>query len=799
MFDKPAPGWPGIPARWTSSAKSGIGTALSGRSQVWFTLSHGILNEIYYPRLDQACTRDFGFIVTDGKSFFSEEKRDARTVIRPMAEGVPAFAIASTCIHGRYRLDKLVLCDPRRDVLLQRVELHPLAGALADYRLYALLAPHLVNRGAHNTAWIGEYKGEPMLFAEGSGTALAIGCSVPFRACSVGFVGESDGWQDLFRHFELRWQYDVARDGNVALTGDIDLHRSGGRFVLALGFGRHAEEAALRVRTSLGEGVDAALEQYVAGWRAWQETLRPLDPEPRPDGANPYRASAAVLRIHEASSFAGGYIASLSIPWGYAKGDEDLGGYHLVWPRDLVETAGGLLAAGAHAEARQVIYYLQAIQEADGHWPQNCWLDGTAYWNGVQMDECAFPILLVDLARREGILAEAELRGFWTMVERAAGYIVRNGPVTGQDRWEEDGGYSPFTLAVEIAALLAAADLAELFGTPAQAAYLRETADIWNGLVERWTYATDTPLARELGIDGYYVRIAPPDTADAASPLDGYVPIKNRPPAAGSQKASLTVSPDALALVRFGLRAPDDPRIRNTVRAIDALLRVDLPAGPCWRRYNGDGYGEHEDGSAFDGTGIGRLWPLLTGERAHYEIAAGNLAEARAMLTALESFASDGHMLPEQIWDVDDIPERELFRGRPSGSAMPLVWAHAEHIKLLRSLADGRVFDMPPQPRERYQIDGVQARHCVWRFQNKCRSIPAGATLRVEVLAAAVIHWSADGWRTTHETATQDSGFGVHGADLDTARLRAGAAIVFTFHWRGDDRWEGTDFTVAVV
>src|SRR4051812_13867255 len=173
-LENPAPGSPGIPARWTSSAKSGVGTALSASSRVWFTLSHGILNEIYYPRVDRACTRDFGLIVTDGRGFFSEEKRDTASVIRPIDDGVPAFSITSTCDQGRYRLEKLVLSDPRRDVVLQRVEFRALAGAIADYRIYALVAPHLVNRGAGNTAWIDDYKGVPMLFAEGSGTALAV-------------------------------------------------------------------------------------------------------------------------------------------------------------------------------------------------------------------------------------------------------------------------------------------------------------------------------------------------------------------------------------------------------------------------------------------------------------------------------------------------------------------------------------------------------------------------------------------------------------------------------------------------
>ena len=797
-FENSAPGWPGIPARWTSSAKSGVGTAATARSRVWFTLSHGILNEIYYPRIDQACTRDFGFIVTDGRSFFSEEKRDTRSVIHPIDDGVPAFAITSTCVQGRYCLDKLVLSDPRRDVVLQRVTFHGLDGAAADYRLYALLSPHLVNRGAGNTAWLADYKGVPMLFAEGRGSALAVGCTAPFIARSAGFVGVSDGWQDLSQHYAMAWRYDQARDGNVALTAEIDLRACGGSFVLALGFGRHEEEAALRVRSSLSEGVDAVLGEYVARWRAWQNKLLPLDPVPASPSHNTYRISTAVLRTHEASSFVGGYIASLSIPWGFAKGDEDLGGYHLVWPRDLVETAGGLLAAGAKAEALHVIQYLQAIQEADGHWPQNCWLDGTAYWNGIQMDECAFPILLVDLARREDALPEADLAGLWPMVQRAAGFIVRNGPITEQDRWEEDGGYSPFTLAVLIAALLAAADFADAVSAPKEAVYLRETADLWNSLVERWLYATGTPLAKEIGVDGYYVRIAPPDISDAPSPFEGLVLIKNRLPQDSYQPASQMVSPDALALVRFGLRAPDDPRILNTIRVIDALLKVDLPPGPCWRRYNGDGYGEHEDGSAFDGTGIGRPWPLLTGERAHYELAAGNRAGAETLLAALEGFASDGHLIPEQVWDAPDIPERELFRGRPSGSAMPLVWAHAEHIKLMRSLADGRVFDLPPQPRQRYQIEKMRSRLAVWRFNQKSWGLPAGRVLRVELPLAASIHWSSDGWRTIHDTPTQDSGFGLHHAELDTAELAIGCEVVFTIYWADDRRWEGVDYRLVV-
>jgi len=262
------------------------------------------------------------------------------------------------------------------------------------------------------------------------------------------------------------------------------------------------------------------------------------------------------------------------------------------------------------------------------------------------MDEAAFPILLVDMLRRGSPFILGDLKRWWALVSRAAGYIVKNGPVTQQDRWEEDAGYSPFTLAVEISGLLAAADLAQAVGLPEIATFLRETADCWNDNIERWIYAIGSDLAQQIGVEGYYVRIAPPDSDCAASMLEGFVPIKNRPPGESSARAAHLISPDSLALVRFGLRAPDDPRILNTVKMIDALLKVQLPQGPCWYRYNDDGYGEHQDGSPFDGTGIGRAWPLLAGERAHYELAAGRPQVAEDLLKVMELATQGGHLIP---------------------------------------------------------------------------------------------------------------------------------------------------------
>ncbi|MES1255474.1 MAG: glucan 1,4-alpha-glucosidase [Acidobacteriota bacterium] len=792
-----APGWPGIPPRWTSSAKTGVGTALQFNSRVWFTLSHGITNEVYYPRLDRACIRDLGLIITDGREFVSEEKRDTASTSAWVAPGVPAYHLVNTHRGGRYRIEKDILSDPRRETILQQVQFTPLSGTLADYQVFVLLAPHLANRGWGNTAWVGDHKGVPMLFAERHGTALAVACTPAWTAGSAGFVGVSDGWQELAANKTLRTRYLRAENGNVALTGAVDLTEGRGAFLVALAFGSSPMEAGHRAHASLLDGFAAARASYVSAWTAWQDQLRSIDGVGFDDGRFA-RTSAAVIRCHEEKHIPGALIASLSIPWGAEKGDEDLGGYHLVWPRDLVEAAGGLLAVGAADSARRILDYLRATQEADGSWSQNMWVDGEPYWHGIQLDETAFPVLLVDLLHREGHLDAAGVCAVWPMVRRAVRFIVRNGPVTEQDRWEENAGLSPFTVAVQIAALLVAAGLAEHGAEPAIAPYLRETADAWNETIDRWVYVRGTGLARDAGVDGYYVRIAPPETADAASPAEGFVPIKNRPWLQSHAPATQIVSPDALALVRFGLRAPDDPRILNTVRVIDHFLKFESAAGPVWRRYNGDGYGEHEDGSAFDGEGIGRPWPLLTGERAHYELAAGRPHEAARLLATMEACASDGGLLPEQIWDDADVPERELFAGRPSGSAMPLVWAHAEYLKLRRSLRDGRIFDLPPQTWQRYVATRTRPAHACWRFNHKLETMLFGRVLRIETLVPAVVRWSTDDWADTRETEARDTGLDEYVTDLPTETLLPGTVVVFTFYWPEAGRWEGVDFRVVV-
>ncbi len=789
-----APGWPGIPPRWTSSAKEGVGTSASYQSKVWFTISHGILNEVYYPRIDQANLRDMEFLVADRDQYFSEEKRDTSRRISQLDPGVPGYKLVNTCKKGRYRMTKIVITDPERDVLLQKVHFDSIRGGLGDYGVYALLAPHIGNRGYGNNGWVGNYKGTPMLFAQREGTALALACSTPFKKMSCGYVGYSDGWQDINANKKMTWAYASAPNGNIALSGELDMPSCDGDFVIAIAFGRTPEEAGQQARNALLKDFDMVQEAFVDGWK--KSRSRNMDfGKTNEGGFNLYHVSNTVLRTHEEKSYPGAVIASLSIPWGFSKGDDDLGGYHLIWPRDLAQAAGGLIACGDVEHAKETLLYLMSTQEEDGHWVQNMWLDGSPYWGGIQMDETAFPILIADHLKRLDALIGLDA---WPMIRRAAAYLVRNGPVTQQDRWEEDGGYSPFTLAAEIAALLAAADFAEEKGDFGLASYLRETGDCWNENIERWTYVSETELASKFRVKGYYCRIAHANPVDAELPASAFVAIKNRPLGQDVLPREQIVSVDALALVRYGLRSPEDPKILDSVKVIDAVLRKETRTGPVWHRYNLDGYGEHEDGSPFDGTGVGRGWPLLAGERAHYELARGNIEEAKRLLHVMEAQANPGGLIPEQVWDAEDIPSRALHNGRPTGSAMPLVWAHAEYVKLVRSISEGKIFDMPPQTVARYLSNKIKSRLSAWRFNQKIRAIPLGKNLRIEVLASAMVHWTSNNWQTASDHKTIDTGLGVHYVDLPTSKLSLDSNVVFTFRWLEAGEWEGADFQVTV-
>jgi glucoamylase len=783
-----APGAPGISPTWTSSAKDMVGCGL-GPARLWFTIGFGIINEIYYPRVDIPQIRDLGFIVTGPDGFWSEVKRNENYSLRLLAPGVPAVEIVHE--HSRYTLRLRVTPDPRRDVLVIECRLDPAPKARdgGDLGLYVLVAPHLGATGYDNIATVERYRSRRVLMAEQGPFGLALAAvdqhqRDAFGRASAGYVGSSDGWQDFARNGAMTWQYGTAGPGNVALVGELPR-----RCVLALGFGSSAEAAATLAISSLIQRFDNLLSQQIADWERWQAgcsehgvSMLDLPPEIRDQA----EISAVVLRSHLDKTYPGAMVASLSVPWGHTGNQR--GGYHLVWPRDLVECAGALLALGADAEARDTLRYLIATQNEDGHWNQNQWLGGTPYWQGLQLDETALPVLLATEFDEREALRGIEVED---MVRRALGYIARTGPSSGQDRWEENEGINAFTLGVCIAALVAGAAL-----LPApECDWALALADFWNEQIEAWTTVSGTELARQYGIPGYYIRVAPPGIVTEAGASTAIVPIRNRRGDLGL-RGDQQIGTEFLQLVRFGLRRADDPLILGSLTLADALLRTDTPAGPVWHRYLGDGYGEHEDGSAFDGTGIGRGWPLLTGERGHYEIEAGN--DPLPYLAAMAAMASPGGMIPEQVWDAEELPGRRLYPGRASGSAMPLAWAHAEFIKLLVSRQINRPFDRPRAMWQRYRARRPVAAHAFWWPHAPIGAMRAGAMLAVALPFPAVVRWSRDFWQQTEEAASVDSKLGFHVAVLDTAALKPGNRVDFTWRRQDNGEWAGRDITVLV-
>ncbi|MGH9454830.1 MAG: glycoside hydrolase family 15 protein, partial [Terriglobia bacterium] len=513
------------------------------------------------------------------------------------------------------------------------------------------------------------------------------------------------------------------------------------------------------------------------------------------DGGNLYHSSFSLLLAHEDKSYPGAIIASLSIPWGESKSDEDQGGYHLVWTRDMVNSATGMLAAGNSVTPMRALIYLAVSQQKDGGFPQNFWINGKPYLRGIQLDEVAFPILLAWRLRRE-----KALEGFdpYPMVLRAASYLVRHGPVTQQERWEEASGYSPSTLASNIAALICAACFARERHDEATAKFLEEYADFLESHVEGWTVTTDGTLVPE--IRRHYIRILPEDIGNPCPDEDpncGLLTIVNRPPGMQSSfPAKEIVDAGFLELVRYGIRRPDDPLIANSVEVVDAVLKVDTPFGPCWHRYNYDGYGQRDDGGPFTLWGKGRAWPLLTGERGHYELAAGR--DVKPLIRALEAFASATGLLPEQVWDEADRPAVHMHLGKPTGAAMPLMWAHAEYIKLLRSVCDGRVFDLIPEVEDRYLGHRKECQLLeIWKPNRQPRVVKRGYTLRIQMPAPFRLHWSRNEWQNTEDTASLVTALGIEFVNIPVSRTQQ-APIRFTFFWPSRDSWEGRDYAVLV-
>ena len=676
-----APGAPGARALWTPGNKDGFGTSTTLASKVWYTLNGGELTEVYYPDLGTPAVRDLQFVVTDGKSWVEREREDTEHAVSLTDSRSLSYQQVNTDPQGRFRITKTYTTDPSRSVLLMRVHFESLTNQ--PLHLYVLYDPSLSGNGDDDS---GSTVGSALV-ASDTAAASALVSNPAFTKTSSGYLGTSDGWTDLSSHYSMDWNYTSAPDGNVVQTGRMELTGKAGSqdATLALGFGSSTAAALTAANASLTGGFGAAQTAYESGWHDY------LAGHTRPQSAagheQLYDVSLMVLGASEDKTYRGAFIASPTMAWVWGQIPGYNGPYHLVWSRDLYEMATADIAAGYRDAAERALNFLWTRQqEPDGCLPQNSHVDGSPEWTGLQLDEVADPIMLAwQLGQTDP--------DTWSHVQRAVGCILANGPVT-QERWENAIGYSPASIAAEIAGLVCGAQIAQANGDSGAAAQYRATADDWRSQLEHWTVTTNGPLSPA----PYFLRITMDGNADAGTTYtlaDGGPTVDQR----------TVVDPSFLELVRLGVLRADDPAVLSTLPVVDRELGVDTPNGQFWHRYNHDGYGESLTGGPFgNNDGVGRLWPIFAGERGEYELAAGelsgDLASARAAamnrLNAIANTANDGLMLPEQVWD-DNPPSGTDGRlpGTGTGSATPLGWTHAQFIRLAWSIDAGRPVERP--------------------------------------------------------------------------------------------------------
>ncbi|HZL29202.1 MAG TPA: glycoside hydrolase family 15 protein [Acidobacteriaceae bacterium] len=793
--DGPAFGAPGLEPRWTSSKKDAVATAYAASSRIWFTVSHGTLNEIYYPTIDRPQTRDMELLFTDGETFFHEEKRDLQYDFHHIDNDALAVRVVATDLGGRYTVTKEFVTDPHHPVVLMNVKIDGDEALLAKLKCYPLLAPHLDGGGAGNSARSISVAGRRCILAWKNNVSLAFGADCGFSRSSCGYVGSSDGFQDILTNGKMTWDFGQALNGNLAVMGEIDVAKNR-EFTIAIALGDGHHSALAGMMQTLSTPYELHRKRYIEQWHraASPERLASVST----DNGRLMRVSHNTILAHEDKTYSGAFIASASIPWGASKSDDDLGGYHLVWTRDMVQSATALLACGRIDTARRALVYLACTQRPDGGFAQNFWIDGTPYWTGIQLDEVAFPIMLAWRLWKVDGLGSFDVLPF---VTQAAAFLCRYAPVTQQERWEENAGYSPSTLAAVISGLLCASDIVTARGNEALGVFYEDYADWIEAHLDEWTTTDEGVLHPE--VKCHYMRIRPPAPGepfhnDSIPP--GTIRIANRGPGEKDTfDAREVVDGGFLELVRYGVRRADDPLMVDTLKVIDRVLKIDTPYGPCWRRYNHDGYGQRKDGGPYLGWGQGRAWPILTGERAHYELAAGE--NVTPYIKALEQFSSIGGMLPEQVWDYADMPAEGLYFGQSAGSAQPLVWAHAEYVKLLRSVADGRVFDRISVVAERYAVAQDQrnfmSRMEIFQLSRPISAMVQGGSFRIIDAQPFQVTWTVDDWATAIHTESTVVGPPGSFADICISPQTTGT-LIFTLYWPGQDHWLGRNIEVSI-
>ncbi|MEU4237460.1 glycoside hydrolase family 15 protein [Actinoplanes sp. NPDC026619] len=707
-----APGAPGVDEQYLPADKAGLVTSRTTGSKVWATVqSTGGLGEIFYPTLGGPGARALRFVVADRHGHATLAASSATVTVRTSLtdERSLSFRQTFTAGDGSWRLTASYVTDPAHDTVLVDLDLD---GRGRD--LYAIYDPALANTRGNDSGHTASVapaagrNGTDVLVATDGDVSSALAASPAIRAASSGYAQTSDGLTDLLADGRMDWRYREAGPGNLVQTAAL-----APRVTLALGFGSPSttatgnatrsgrsggESSAIFAATSsLRSGFGRVSGLYRSGWGRYLAGLRqPPASVSGAAGRRLYRVSTMVLAASEDKTHPGAYVAAPASPWAFGR-DDPSGPYHLVWSRDLYQIATGLLAAGDRAGATRALHFLFTVQQKpDGSFPQNSQVDGAPVWGGLQLDEVALPIVLAyQLGRTDP--------DTWSHVRRAADFLLgftQDGfaaPWTPQERWENQSGWSPGTIAAEIAGLVCAASLARANGDPAASARYLATADSWRARLKSWTVTSTGPYSPK----PYFLRLTKDGNPDAGTTY----PIGDSGPAAADQRS--VVDPSFLELVRLGVLPASDPDIRNTLSVIDAQLGVDTPNGFFWHRASFDGYGEKADGSPWDyglpdGSLLtrGRAWPLLNGERGEYQLAAGSRSAARTQLATMTRATSPTAMLPEQVWD--QYPPATA-PGTPTFSATPLTWAHAQFIRLAWNVQTGKILEQPAAAADRYR------------------------------------------------------------------------------------------------
>ncbi|SMD22665.1 glucoamylase [Kibdelosporangium aridum] len=672
------PGAPGINPGYLPADKQGFGTARPIDSPVWFTLGRGGMTETFYPDLSTPASRRLDFVVTDGETFV-QRLSDVR--VRTEQDRLSYRQIA----NGRgWTATITYVTDPARASVMIDFELR----SHRPLHSYVLYEPTLSAKGVDDQ---GKSVADALAASDGT-AASALVAQPSFSATSTGYLGTSDGWTDLSRNRGLTSLYPQAGPGNLGQTGKLTVDGVRDRnAVLILSYGDNEQNALTAARASAQQRFADVRRSYVQGWNEYLRGLK----TPASARRAIYETSLLVLAASEDKRNRGAFIASPSEPWAFGTNQElspTPGPYHLVWPRDLYQIATALIAAGDMAGANRTVDHLIGVQQPDGHFPQNNTVSGRPYWTSIQLDESALPIVLAwQLDRRDTKTV--------AMVRRAADFIIGyeqdgfSAPWSQQERWENQSGYSPGTIAATIAGLVCAADMVERSGDAATAQRYRSIADDWAARVESWTVTTNGPHSSQ----PYYLRLTKdgqPNQGTAYNPGDNYP---------GTVDQRTQVDPSFLELVRLGVKSPQDATIRNTIAVVDRVLGENTSTGQFWHRFTNDGYGERTDGGPWDIGGArtyGRLWPIFAGERGEYELLAGKAHAAKARLHAMAATANDGMMLPEQVWDREAPSGKRP--GTPTTSATPLVWAHAQYVRLAWSIDAGKPVEQPGIVADRY-------------------------------------------------------------------------------------------------